>query len=80
MFRAQLWHASPQKAKYSADLISDLSKSGEIWNPDFEKVIFQMVRFSNGQAVATAVAIVPTICKSDFSESEHFLTGFQMIK
>ena len=38
--------------KYSGDLKSDHLKSGNIWNPDFLKVGFQMVRFSNGRALA----------------------------
>ena len=37
---------------YSGDLKSDHLKSGNIWNPDFLKVGFQMVRFSNGRALA----------------------------
>ena len=32
-----------------------------IWNPDFLKVKFQIVQFSNGWALAMAIAIVPTI-------------------
>ena len=38
--------------KYSGDLKSDHLKSGNIWNTDFLKVGFQMVRFSNGRDLA----------------------------
>ena len=44
-----LWH---DLVTYSGDLKSDHLKSGNIWNPDFLKVGFQMVRFSNGRALA----------------------------
>ena len=39
--------------------------SGNIWNSDFLKVGFQMVRFSNG--LAMAIAKDPTIWKLDYS-------------
>ena len=44
-----------------------------IWNPDFLKVGFQMVRFSNGQALA----IVPTIWKPNHSKPGHFRPDFK---
>ena len=56
-------------SKYSEDLKSDHLKSGNIWNPDFLKVRFQMVRFSNGQALAMAIALVPTIWTPDHLKS-----------
>ena len=43
---------------------SDHSKSRNIWNPNFLKVGFQMVRFSNGRALAMD-AIVITIWKPE---------------
>ena len=43
-----------------------------IWNPGFWKVRFQMVHFPNGQVLAMAIAIVPTIWKLDHSKSEIF--------
>ena len=54
---------------YSGDLKSDHSKSGNIWNRDFLKVGFQMVRFSNGWALVIALAIVPTNQKPDHPNS-----------
>ena len=50
--------SEPRKngTNYSGDL-----EFGKIWNPDFLKVRFQIVQFSNGWAFATATAIVPTI-------------------
>ena len=53
------------QAGYSGDLKFNHSKSGNIWNPDSLNVGFQMVRFSNGRALAIAIAIVPTIRKPD---------------
>ena len=50
---------------YRGDLKFDHLKFGNICNPDFFKVRFQMVRFSNGRALAMAIAIV--------------LSGFQMV-
>ena len=71
---------------YIGNLKSDHSKSWNIWNLDFLKVGFQMVRFSNGQALATAIALVPTIWKPDifvqiskgFWQDGCLLSGFQM--
>ena len=48
-----------------------------IRNLDFLKVRFQMVRFSNGQALAMAIAIVPTILKLDHAKSGHFCPDFK---
>ena len=48
-----------------------------IWNTDFLKVGFQMVQFSNCQALAVAIAIVPTIQKPDHSKSKHFCPDFK---
>ena len=42
---------------YRGDLKFDHSKSGNIWNPDFLRAEFQMVRFSNVWASAVAIAI-----------------------
>ena len=50
----------PGKNITFANTVGDL-KSGTIWNSDFLKVGFQMIQFSNGRALATAIAIVPTI-------------------
>ena len=41
------------------------------------KVRFQMVRFSNGRALAKAIAIVPTIRKPDHSKSRHYCPDFK---
>ena len=51
--------------KFGGDLKSNNLKSGTIWNPDFLKVVFQMVQFSNGWALAMAIAIVPTVVYFD---------------
>ena len=45
----------------NGDLKSDHLKFGKISNLDYLKVRFQMVRFSNGQALAMALAIVPNL-------------------
>ena len=67
-----------QYLKYSGDLKSDHSKSGNIQNPDFLKIRFQMVRFSKGRAVAKAM--VPTIPKPDHSKSGHFCLDFKWFR
>ena len=54
----------------SGDLKSGHSKSGNIWNPDWLKIRFQMVRFSKGWALP--LAMVRTIPKGS-----HLL-GFQI--
>ena len=54
---------------------SDHLKYGNIWNPNIFKFGFQMVRFSNGRAMA--IAIVPTICKLGHSKSRHFCLHFK---
>ena len=59
------------------DLKYDLLKSGNIWNSDFLKVEFQMVRFSNGEAYAMTTAIVPTIWKLNHSKSRCFCPDFK---
>ena len=46
-----------------------------IWNSDFFKVGFQMVRLSNG--LVLAIAIVPTIRKPDHSKSGCFCPDFK---
>ena len=69
------------EAEYSGDL-----KSGNIWNWDFLKVGFQMIRFSNGWALAMAI-IALTIQKLDvfvwilngFWQNGGHLFGFQMV-
>ena len=60
--------------KYSGDL-----KSGIIWNFYFLMVGFQMVQFSNGRALAIAIAIVPTIWKPDLSKSGLFCLDFKWL-
>ena len=46
---------------YSGFLESYPLKSGILQNPDFLMVRFHKVQFSNGQAIAIAIGIVPTI-------------------
>ena len=63
------------KIKHSEDLKSNNLKSR--LHLDFLKVGFQMVRFSNGQALD--VAIVSTIRKQYHLKSRQFLSRFQMV-
>ena len=58
-----------QLVLYSWYLQSDHSKSGNIWYPDFLRVRFQMVRLSNGQALA----LVSTIQKLHHLKSRLFV-------
>ena len=53
-----LFSSGHQGEWYRGDLKSNHLKSGNILNPDFLKVKFQMVWFSNGQALAMAKAFV----------------------
>ena len=55
-------------SQYSGDLKSNHLKSGTNWNPDFLKVGFQMIRFSNSRALAI-----------NHSKIWTFLSGFQMV-
>ena len=66
-----------------AKSIIERSSTVGIWNPTiqnpethevqtFLRVGFQMLRFSNGRALAMAIAIVPTIQKPNHSKSGHF--------
>ena len=41
------------------------------------KVGFQMVQFSNSQALTLAIAVVPTFWKPDHSKSGHFCLDFK---
>ena len=67
-----IWHPAsltiwiPTFSVFRSTLYSGDSKSGNIWNLDFLKVEFQTVRFSNGEALAMAIVIVPTIQNPDF--------------
>ena len=83
------WALNSRVWYFIGDLKSDNLKFRNIWNPDFFKVRFQMVQFSNGWALA--MALVPTIGKPDHLKSGHFfrisndflqndshLSGFQM--
>ena len=58
---------------YSGDLKYAHSKSGNIWNLDFLKVVHQMVRFLNGQVLAVAINLVPLF------KNGMFLSGFHMV-
>ena len=58
------WHT---KRSYTGDL-----KSRNIWNLDFLKVGFQMILFSNGRALAMAIAIVPTIKNQTIQNPDNF--------
>ena len=49
------------EVNYSEDLKYDHLKSGNNQNPDFWKIGFQMVQFSNGLPLLMAIAMVPTI-------------------
>ena len=60
--------------------------SGNIWNPNFFKIGFQMVQFSKGWALAKAM--VPTTWKPDifvqilndfWQKGGHLSSGFQMV-
>ena len=64
---------------YSGDLKSDHSNSGNIWYSDFLKVGYQMVHFSNGQALAigNVIVIALPIEKPDLSKSRCFLLDFK---
>ena len=55
-------------SNYSGDLKSDHLKSGNIWNPDFLKLGFQIVRFSNGRGFSYQPFQI-----------RMFLSGFQMV-
>ena len=48
-----------------------------IWNPDFLKVKFQMVRFLNVWAFAMSTAIVNAIRKPDHLKSRHLCSDFK---
>ena len=62
---------SPDFFKWLGFQISD-----PVPNPDYLMVGFQRVLFSNGQALAMAIAIVPTIQKPDHA---NFLSEYQMV-
>ena len=62
---------SPDFFKWLGFQISD-----PIPNPDYLMVGFHRVLFSNGQALAMAIAIVPTIPKPDYA---NFLFGYKMV-
>ena len=63
------------------------SNSRNISNPDFLKIRFQIVQFSNGRAVAMAIAIVPSIQNPDifvriwngFWQNGGHLSSFQRV-
>ena len=50
----------------------------KIWNQDYLKIRFQMVKFSKGGAVTKAILMVPIIGKPDLSNSSCFLSLFQI--
>ena len=74
-----LYRAETQIIKYvnSRDLKTEHLKFVNILDPDFLKVGFQMVRFSNGWALALARALVPTIWKVDNLKSWCFCPDFK---
>ena len=68
----------PFLVRYSGDLKFDHSKSGIIWYLAILKIGFQMVLFSKGHN--KAIAMVPTIQKSDHSKSTFLPNGFLFAK
>ena len=48
-----------------------------IWNLCFLQVRFKLVWFSNGRALAMAIATVPTIWKPDLSKPRHICPDFK---
>ena len=57
----------------------DHLKSGNIKNPDFLKVGFQMVQFSNGRAFSHGYSYSPNHLITGLFENRMFLSGFQMV-
>ena len=74
---AELWNRKIPPL-YSRDLKSDHLKFGNVWNPDFLKVVFQMVPFSNGWALAMAAITILNYLKTGPFKIRTFLSRFQM--
>ena len=67
------------KDNYIGDLKSNHLISGNIWNPDFVKVWFQMVQFPNGRALAMVIAIrTPNHSRTRPFKIQKFLSRFQI--